>query len=251
MFDFLFSKKPNKRVNETTPVYFETLEVDLHSHLIPGIDDGSTDLLSSLEMIKQMREMGIKKIITTPHISELYPNDQDSIFDGLIRLKQLVKYVGVGVELTAAAEYMINDLFEQALLENRPLLTLPNRHVLVEMPHVSEPINLFRVLALLNAKGYVPVLAHPERYRFYNRNLFLFEKIKDYGCLFQVNALSLVGYYGGAVADCAWLLMNNRLIDFVGTDFHHERHIEIFKKQMNPACDNALRAYPFKNRELA
>lgn len=249
MFDFLFSKKKAQAEAEV-PAYFEMFGADLHSHLIPGIDDGSTDLMTSLRMIKRMRQMGIRKIATTPHVSEVYPNDRDSIFDGLIRLKQLIKYEGVDVELTAAAEYMINDLFEQALSDDLPLLTLPNRHVLVEMPHVSEPINLFRVLAMLNAKGYVPILAHPERYRFYNRNLFLFEKIKDCGCLFQVNALSLVGYYGAAVTDCAWLLMNNRLIDFVGTDFHHERHIEIFKKQMTSACHNALRAYPFKNREL-
>lgn len=249
MFDFLFSKKTPVGPTET-PIYFEALEVDMHSHLIPGIDDGSTDLMVSLGMIKQMRELGIKKIITTPHISELYPNDHDSIFDGLIRVKQLLKYERVDVDLTAAAEYMINDLFERAILDDAPLLTLPKRHILVEMPHVSEPMNLHRVLTLLNAKGYTPIMAHPERYRYYNRNLFYFEKLKDYGCLFQVNALSLVGYYGTSIGDCAWHLMNNRLIDFVGSDFHHEQHIETFKKLMTPVCQTALEVYPFKNREL-
>ena len=116
---------------------FGPIVMDIHSHLIPGIDDGSSDLVTSLNMIKQMREMGLKKIVTTPHISELYPNDPDTIFDGLIRLKQLIRYEGVDVELTAAAEYMINDMFEQAILSDVPLLTLSKRHVLIEMPHMS------------------------------------------------------------------------------------------------------------------
>ncbi len=250
MFDFFFSKKAEVPVVERAD-YFGSIEMDIHSHLVPGIDDGSPDLATSLSMIKEMREMGLRKIVTTPHISELYPNDHDTIFDGLIRLKQLIRYEGVDVELTAAAEYMINDMFEQAILSDVPLLTMPKRHVLIEIPHMSEPMNLFRVLTLLNTKGYVPVLAHPERYRFYNKNLFYFEKLKDYQCLFQVNALSLVGYYGNSVADCAWLLMNNRLIDFLGTDFHNEQHIRVFKKNLTPAGHNALKAYPFKNKELA
>lgn len=249
MFEFFFSKKKRLGVVDV-PSYFDAIEVDIHSHLIPGIDDGSPDLSTSLTMIKQMSDMGFRKIITTPHISELYPNDHDSIYDGLIRVKQLIKYEGVDVELTVAAEYMVNDMFEQAIVNDQPLLAMPKRHILVEMPQVSEPMNLFRVLTLLTAKGYVPILAHPERYRFYNRNIFSFEKLKDYGCLLQVNALSLIGYYGSSVADCAWLLMNNRLIDLIGTDFHHEQHIKTFKEQMTPACNHALKAYPFKNREV-
>ena len=249
MFDFLFSKKKAQAEAEV-PAYFEMFGADLHSHLIPGIDDGSTDLMTSLRMIKRMRQMGIRKIATTPHVSEVYPNDRDSIFDGLIRLKQLIKYEGVDVELTAAAEYMINDLFEQAVRDNATLLTLPKNHILVEMPHVSEPLNLQRTIELLIARGYVPIMAHPERYRFYNGDLASFEKIKGYGCLLQVNVLSLVGYYGSSVAETAWQLMDRRLIDFVGTDFHHEQHIEVFLKKMTPACRTALETYPFKNRQL-
>ena len=248
MLDFFFTKrKPVAAAGQST--FFGAIGTDIHSHLIPGIDDGSPDLLTSISMIKQMHAMGFDRIITTPHVSEVYKNDHDSIAYGLARVKQLVKFEGLKVEVLAAAEYMINDLFEQAILEGGALLALPGRHVLVEMPHVSEPINVRRVLTLLNERGYVPILAHPERYRFYNRIYFL-ESIKDCGCLFQVNALSLLGYYGGSVSDVAWKLLDRKLIDFVGTDFHHENHIELFKKKMTPACADALGTYPFKNREL-
>ncbi len=250
MLDFLFGRKKKRPDDEPMPPYFEGIGADLHSHLIPGIDDGAPDLATSLAMAKRMRDMGIRRIATTPHISELYPNDHDSIFDGLIRLKQLLRFEGIDVEVSAAAEYMINDLFEQHVLRGDPLLTLPNRHILVEMPQVSEPMNLRRVLALLKSRGFTPIMAHPERYRFYNRGLFHFEGLREYGCLFQVNALSLVGYYGSSVSEAAWNLMNNRLIDFIGTDFHHEQHIKTFHRQMTPACQQALLVYPFKNREL-
>lgn len=251
MLDFLFPKKHQQKSSgfRTYPL-FEAIEVDIHSHLIPQIDDGSKSLSTSMELIKQLRELGIRKLITTPHISELYPNDGDSILDGLIQLTRQIKIEGVDIELSVAAEYMINDIFEAAIQNDIPLLTLPNKHILIEMPHLSEPVNLFKVLTMLKAKGYTPVLAHPERYRFYDKNLVHFEKLKRYGCLFQVNVLSLVSYYGSSVADCAWTLLNNKLIDFVGTDLHHQRHLEAIKEGMNDRCQHILDTYPFKNKHL-
>jgi protein-tyrosine phosphatase len=245
MFDFFF---PNKQKKGIFNVLFDTIEVDIHSHLIPAVDDGSPDLATSVGLIKQMQDFGLKKIITTPHISELYPNSNDAILDGLFRLKKALTSEGVEMELTVAAEYMVNDIFERMVLDDLPLLTLPERYILIEMPHISEPVNFYKVLSLLTNKGYKPILAHPERYRFYNRNLFDYEKIKGYGCFFQMNMLSILGYYGSAISECTWTLLNNKMIDFVGSDIHNERHLSALRNNMTLECQYILHTYPFKNK---
>lgn len=246
MLDFFFNKKNKKSVFN----YFEAIEVDIHSHLIPGIDDGSPNLTTSINLITQMGELGFQKIITTPHISELYPNNGDSVLDGLILIKKQIAREGIDMELTVAAEYMVNDIFERKLMEDEVLLSLPNKHILIEMSHLSEPINFFHVLSMLKYKGYTPILAHPERYRFYNKSLVEYQNLKSYGCLFQLNFLSLIGYYGQAISDCAWLLINNNMIDFIATDIHHQRHIEAIKNGMTPVCQHILDNYPFQNKTL-
>jgi protein-tyrosine phosphatase len=245
MFDFFFLNKQRKSIFSAL---FDIIEVDIHSHLIPAVDDGSPDLATSIGLIKQMQDFGIKKIITTPHISELYPNSNDAILDGLFRLKKALTSQGVELELTVAAEYMVNDIFERMILDDLPLLTLPERYILIEIPHISEPANFYKVLSLLTKKGYKPILAHPERYRFYNRNLFDYEKIKSYGCFFQMNILSIIGYYGHSINECAWSLLNNKMIDFVGSDIHNDRHISAIKKNMTLECQHMLNTYPFKNK---
>lgn len=246
MLDFLFNRKSKRNVFN----YFEAIEVDIHSHLIPGIDDGSPNLTTSINLIRQIKELGFQKIITTPHISELYPNNGDSVLDGLIVIKKQMIREGINTELTVAAEYMVNDIFEKKLLDDEPILTLPNKHILIEMSHLSEPINFFNVLSILRNKGFTPVLAHPERYRFYNKNIIEYQNLKTYGCLFQLNFLSLIGYYGQTISDCAWLLINNNMVDFIATDIHHQRHIEAIKNGMNDSCQHILNNYPFQNKAL-
>ncbi len=249
MFEFFFTKK---KAHEIGLYYypFQTIEVDIHSHLIPGIDDGAPDVKTAIELVRNLRDLGFKKIITTPHVSELYPNTINSVLDGLIQLKNELNTLTIDVEITVAAEYMINDVFEEMLVSNSEFLTLPQNHILVEMPHFSEPLNLHRVISLLVAKGFTPVIAHPERYRHYNGNLLQYKKLKDYGCTFQVNLLSILGYYGQTVRDCAWLLLNNRMIEFIGSDVHHSRHIDFLKINMPPECQHLINNYPFQNKNV-
>ncbi len=246
MLDFFFNKKSKKSVFN----YFEAIEVDIHSHLVPAIDDGSPNLATSISLIKQMKELGFQKIITTPHISELYSNNGDTVLDGLILIKKQITNERIEIEITVAAEYMVNDIFEKKLMDDEPILTLPNKHILIEMSHLSEPINFFHVLSILRTRGYTPVLAHPERYRFYNKNLVEYQNLKSYGCLFQLNFLSLIGYYGQTISDCAWLLINNNMIDFIATDIHHQRHIDAIKNGMTPVCQHILDNYPFQNKNF-
>jgi protein-tyrosine phosphatase len=245
MFDFFFTNKHKKGVLNTL---FDTIEVDIHSHLIPAVDDGAPDLATSISLIRQMQDLGFKKIITTPHVSEVYDNSNDTLLDGFMKLRNALKKEAIDIEVTMAAEYMINDIFEEKIRADEPLLTLPKRYILVEMPHISEPVNLYSVLKLLTSKGYIPILAHPERYRFYNRSLFDYEKIKGYGCLFQMNILSLIGYYGHAISECSWTLLNNKMIDFVGSDIHNTRHIEALKDNITVEQQQLFLTYPFKNK---
>jgi tyrosine-protein phosphatase YwqE len=119
------------------------------------------------------------------------------------------------------------------LLKNdTPLLTLKDNYVLVEMSYINPPIQLFEIVFEIQIKGYQPVLAHPERYNFYHGNLDAFKKLKNAGCKFQLNMLSSVGYYGPAVAKCAQDLLKNNLMDFIGSDVHHERHLAAFEQKI-------------------
>ena len=250
MFDFLFKSKKQK---EWVPLYpvFEAIEVDIHSHLIPDVDDGAPNMETSVELIREMMDLGFKSITTTPHISELYPNENSLLLNRLYDLNKQLKREKIDIEINVAAEYMINDVFEQKVLSGEPLMTLANNHILVELSHISEPVNLYKVIAMLIERGYVPILAHPERYRYYNNNLMQFQKLINCGCHLQVNALSLDGYYGRMVSDCAWALLNNYMIDFIGSDIHHPRHIETMRNNISPKSQQLLNTYPFQNKKLS
>jgi protein-tyrosine phosphatase len=250
MFEFLFTQKDTQKATTFYPP-FEAIEVDIHSHLIPSVDDGAADMAASVALIREMVDLGFKKIITTPHISDLYPNDAQKLKIGLAQLKRQLKLENIEIDVEIAAEYMINDVFEQRILSDEPLLTLPNNHILVELPHISEPFNLYRVIQLLVAKGYIPVLAHPERYRYFNNNLMQFQRLINCGCHLQVNVLSLDGYYGRMVSDCAWSLINNYMIEFVGTDIHHQKHISTIKNTLSAKTQQVLNTYNFQNKKWA
>lgn len=222
----LFKPKPN------SPVDYSCLAVDFHSHLLPGIDDGAPDLESSLELILQLQQLGFKKIFTTPHvISDMYPNTRDGI---LAKRDEVLTFARErGVELPpfdAAAEYTLDESFV-ALMNKEPLLTLPGNRVLVEMSFFQPYPDLHKVLFDLQMKGYKPVLAHPERYRYYS-SWEDFERVKQMGCAFQTNILSLSGYYHSAVQAAARTLLQHGLIDFLCTDLHHARQAENLRQAL-------------------
>ena len=167
--------------------------VDIHSHLLPGIDDGAKDLDESIALIEKMSSFGIKNFVTTPHIlGDVYPNTPQIINAKLkIVQKELVKRNRIDITIKAAAEYMLDEQFLTLVENDQPLLTLKDNLVLVEMSYFSPPINLYDMLFQLQLKGYKPVLAHPERYNSYHNNFRIFTKLKSAGCLFQLNLLSL------------------------------------------------------------
>ena len=205
---------------------------DIHSHLLPGIDDGAVDLNTSMELIQRMTSYGIQDFITTPHIlGDVYPNTPEIIKNKVATVKkELINRNITNVSMEAAAEYMLDEQFSKLLEDNAPLLTLKDNLVLVEMSYFSPPINLFEILFQLQLKGYKPVLAHPERYFSYHKDYKSFAKLKTSGCLFQLNLLSLTEHYGLGVQKTAYKLISENRYDFVGTDTHHQNHLALLEK---------------------
>jgi tyrosine-protein phosphatase YwqE len=203
------------------------LKTDMHSHLLPGIDDGSPDLETSLKLIKGMMEMGYTKLVTTPHIMwDMYKNTSDIILAKLELLREAVKAEGLHVEINAAAEYFLDDHVHGLVKNNIPLLTISGNMVLVEFSLAYPSHSLKDILFDMQMQNYQPVIAHPERYIYLEKNKDFYEELKDIGCLFQLNLLSLSGYYGKSPQVLAEHLIKKGYYDLIGTDLHGFRHLD-------------------------
>jgi tyrosine-protein phosphatase YwqE len=223
MFSFLF--KSGKALPDLS-----FIEVDMHSHLLPGLDDGLQTMEQTIEFVQQLEKLGYKKLICTPHIlSDVHPNSKETILPKLDLVRAALQQEGIKMEIDAAAEYMIDHEFEQkvtAAQKRDDLLTIAKNYILVEMSYLAPSPNYEKVLFDLRMLGLTPILAHPERYSFYHRNFGQYERFKELGCKLQVNLLSLSGGYGPDVKKVAEKLIKNDMVDFLGTDMHHERHLK-------------------------
>lgn len=220
----IFNKKQYLR--DVIPINY----VDIHSHVLPGIDDGAKTIEDSKFLLENMIEFGFSKIITSPHtIENIWNNTPETISKALVHTKENLVDLTEKVNLKAASEYILDDYFV-SLFEQGTLLTVKDNFVLVEMSYINPPIQLFDYLFKMQVAGYIPILAHPERYMYYHTNFDPFNRLKKAGCYFQMNLLSATGYYGKEVAKTADALLKKNMIDFVGSDFHHKFHVESFSK---------------------
>ncbi|MCB0375564.1 MAG: histidinol phosphatase, partial [Sinomicrobium sp.] len=174
-----------------------------------------------------LQELGYRKLITTPHIyRDIYPNKRQDIWNALKKVQEVLTQEQINVELHAAAEYFLDEHFEE-LLEKKELLTLPGTNlVLIESSFIAPPPKLEEYLFQLQIKGYQPLIAHPERYPFWHHRMDKYERLKEMDCLLQLNLLSLSGRYGQQVLRTAEQLLKKGMIDFLGTDLHHRQHLE-------------------------
>ncbi|WP_396211712.1 tyrosine-protein phosphatase [Flavobacterium sp.] len=206
--------------------------VDIHSHLLPGIDDGAKNIEESQFLISELRKIGVSKFITTPHIfSGVWDNTKENILSNYNATKLLFSENKTEIKLNVAAEYLLNDHLV-TLLNRNEILTLKDNYVLVEMSYINPPIQLYDIIFKIQIAGYIPILAHPERYAFYHKSTDEYKKLKKSGCLFQLNLLSTVGYYGSEVMKTANLLLTSGMIDYVGSDVHHKQHINAFYSKL-------------------
>ena len=214
---------------------FETLHTDMHSHLIPGIDDGVKDTETALSLIKRMNALGFKKLIITPHVmSDIYKNDRQTIHDGLKKLKQAVIRAGIDITLEAAAEYQADDGL-LGLLENGELISFGDKYLMVELPYFSAPENLNTIFFELQLAGYKVILAHPERYVYWHQQFSKFEELKNRGIFFQLNTISLSGYYSYPTKKMANKLIDAEMIDFLGSDLHNHQSLKLLEDAMQEA----------------
>lgn len=204
------------------------IRTDFHSHLIPGIDDGAKDMAHSLQLIKELSNLGYRRLITTPHIKNgQYNNTMESIMDGMDMLRSELVQNNIDMHITASAEYYYDEVFLQAIKEDK-LLHI-NRFVLFEFSYVVPPVNIEEMIYELKARNYTPVLAHPERYLYYHSKLDQYEYLKSLGIYFQININSLAGHYGKSTKKVAKYLSEKGFIDFVGSDVHNFKHINVLE----------------------
>ena len=248
MFNFFKKNKTESVFTGHLPV-----TVDMHSHILPGIDDGSPDVETSVLLVKGLYDMGIRTCIATPHIiGDLYRNTDETIEAALAKLQNACTAAAIPMQISAAAEYMLDDYFMELLRDKKPLRTLKDNMLLTEITYTSEPVKLQEILFSIITEGYQPVLAHPERYFYYHRNKDIYKKLKDVGFLLQVNMLSLTGYYGKDVSRAAKFILDSGLADLVGTDLHHGRHLNALQSE---ATQRVLNKYimnrAFMNNKLS
>lgn len=221
----IFSRK-----SKLPPIDLSGLHTDMHSHLLPGIDDGSPDVDTSIYLLKGLQDLGLQNFITTPHILwDLYKNTEATIEPSRMEFQQALDAAGNSTRLSAAAEYMIDDYFSGLLQQKAPLRCLKDNFVLVEFSFINLPFDWKQVFFDMQIQGYQPVLAHPERYPFLFQKATVLEEILDMGVLLQVNLNSLTGYYGKAILQQAQILVQKNSISFLGSDLHHERHLTALK----------------------
>lgn len=243
-FDQLF---PKKEINQSK-LWQNPIQVELHSHLIPGVDDGVETLEQAAETIQLFANMGYKKIITTPHImSDFYKNGAHNLLPLLAELKTFISEKGINIELEVAAEYMVDEGLEQKIVQD-DLLTFggSKKYILLEMPFMSESPNLKKVLFELKIRGYQPIMAHPERYGYYHNQKDRYEEFFDQGILLQLNNLSLVGYYNPQVQKAAEYIIDKGYHSFLGSDAHNIKHATLMHNKVissrlyKKACEKPL-----------
>jgi protein-tyrosine phosphatase len=200
--------------------------VDMHSHLLPALDDGLKTMEDTIQFIRQLHLLGYQKLICTPHIlTDLYPNSPATILPRLEEVRNALKEQNIPVQIEAAAEYMVDMDFEDHIRNGDQLLTIGGKNILIEMSYIAPSPNMEQVIFELNMKGLKPIIAHPERYQFYHNNFEKYQRFIDLGAVLQVNLLSLLGYYGKNVKAVAEILIKQKMIQFAGTDMHHTNHL--------------------------
>lgn len=244
LFDF-FGKK--KETNST--IFYDT---EVHCHILPGIDDGSPNVETSVELVKQMQSWGIRSIVTTSHVTEsTFENTPETIQNAYNSLQAALTAQNIDIKIHLSAEYRMDEFFTKQL-NNATILPFPDNHILIENSFYQPYWEIKELIFDLQLKGYTPILAHPERYMYYHKTPKIYTELHEQGCLFQVNLLSLAGYYYPEVKEMAWLLLDKGMADFIGSDLHNTTHTSFITQYLGSKEYNKLaqKAVNIKNNSL-
>lgn len=216
IFNFL-----GKKHNTDTTLFYDT---EVHCHILPGIDDGSPDVETSVALVQQLKNWGIQRIITTSHVTEsTFENTPESIQQAYKMLRKALDDRDIEIEIKTSAEYRMDEYFLKQL-QGGTIMSFPGNYLLIENSFFQPFWELRELVFDLQLKGYTPMLAHPERYVYYHKTPQIYKELHDQGLLFQVNLLSLAGYYNPDVKEMAWKLLDNGMVDLIGSDMHHMQH---------------------------
>lgn len=218
MFNFFHKKKAVPKLFYTT---------DVHSHILPGIDHGSQSVEQSLEMLQAEMDMGISRVMCTSHVTaETFENTPATIKASHAILKEAVEEAGMNVTIEPSAEYRIDEYWNKEYAAGH-VLPLPGNWLLLENSFQQELMEMDQLMFDVQCKGYRPILAHPERYGYYHVRRNRYEALHNAGVKFQINLLSLAGYFGHHARDIALWLIDNQMVDMLGSDMHNMDHAEV------------------------
>jgi protein-tyrosine phosphatase len=226
------------------------LVTDVHSHLLPGLDDGSKSPDHSIGMIRKFEELGYKKLITTPHVMHgVYDNNAPKILQKLEEVRQAISAAGLKITLEASAEYFLDEHFLE-LIRRGDLLPFSGNHILFECAFNHEPKFLDEAVFMLRSQGYRPVLAHFERYNYFHGSLDAARRVRDAGCYIQLNLNSLTGHYGPEIQKQGLRMIRERIVDIASSDCHRIEHLQLLEKHLSDKPFHRLLELDLKNPSL-
>jgi protein-tyrosine phosphatase len=243
-----------KKEKEDYHIDLSQIKTDIHAHFLPGIDDGSPSMEESVRMIQAMKALGYEKVISTPHVMQgYYQNSTKIIREAHEQLKSVIAKERIQIELEVAAEYNFDNELLHRLKED-DILSFGNnkfRYLLFELSYYNEPMGLIDLVKKIKEKGYIPVLAHPERYPYFSANKDQYRDLQTQGVMFQLNLNSLNGLYSlGAKASAEWLI-EQRMVQFIASDAHRASHVEMLDDALKYTClHDLLKEVPLMNAEV-
>ena len=247
-----FNRILSKKEEIIDPIDISFLRNDIHSHLIPGIDDGSPEMETTIVLLKKFIDLGYKKVITTPHVmSDYYKNNPEIILSGLNNVRKEIKKQNLDIQIEAAAEYNLEPEFEKLLDDGKLLSFGAEKYLLFELSFFDEPLRLNETIWKMIEKGFRPVLAHVERYGYWHNNYDKVEEMINRGVKLQLNIGSVTGAYGPEVKKFAERLIKDEIIEFVGSDCHHLHHLEMINHAIRlPIFHSLVKQSQILNKSL-
>lgn len=201
--------------------------IDLHSHILPYVDDGANTVEESIEILKDAYNYGVTDICLTPHFMYAtdYAKDKEEIKDVYDELTERMKKINLNINLYLGNEVFVENNMIELIKENKIYLLNDSKYILFELPRLNAYQGLYDIVFHLKSNNYEPILAHPERYKVILENPNIAYELKEQGVLFQANIGSFVGIYGKEIQSLAILLLKHHCIDFIASDVHHKKHM--------------------------
>lgn len=239
-----------KKKEDLLPIQLSEIGIDMHSHLIPGIDDGSKSMDETIALLAKFESLGYKKVITTPHILyDYYKNTPEIILAGLEKVRETAQQLNLTIKIEAAAEYYFDEYFIEQIRQKN-ILTFGDNYVLLEFGFNEEPNNIESMFFDLLSAGYRPILAHFERYMYWLGSIEKAHEFRAKGINIQMNLNSLTGHYGLEIKKQAERLIDAGIVDFAGSDCHRIQHLMLLERNLNLPYFHKLLINPLKNSSL-